>query len=321
MSAFATLIAPVRTSAAPRAQQPRLIDTVAHELRNPLASLRLSLDALLNDFDELEPESALRLLRRAHRSASWLQTLTDNLTSAACIEAGALDVHPQLTDLHECVEDAVLLVRGLLEQRGQKVKYTSSTSIETVMADRGRVVQIIANLLSNASRYSVPGDEIEVHISSVGRQVRVRVTDHGPGISPADQERIFGAWTRLDGAAPGGLGLGLSIVRSLVQQHGGRIGVESRLGAGATFWFTLDVEGAPLAAPRAMAETPLSARETEVAELVARGYSNRQIAHELVVSDRTVDTHVCHILRKLELSSRAQIAAWVVTSQPRLKRA
>jgi signal transduction histidine kinase len=94
-------------------------------------------------------------------------------------------------------------------------------------------------LLSNASRYSVADDEIEVHVSAVGSQLRVRLTDHGPGIAPEDQQRIFGAWIRAEGSASGGLGLGLNIVQNLVQQQGGRVGVESALGHGATFWFTL----------------------------------------------------------------------------------
>ena len=81
-------------------------------------------------------------------------------------------------------------------------------------------------------------------MSGRGQQVRVRVTDHGPGISPGDQQRIFGAWTRLDGAAAGGLGLGLNIVQSLVQQHGGRVGIDSTFGEGATFWFTLPIASA-----------------------------------------------------------------------------
>jgi signal transduction histidine kinase len=101
------------------------------------------------------------------------------------------------------------------------------------------VVQIVANLLTNACRYGVDGDAIEVHVSSVGRQLRVRVSDHGPGIAPQEQERIFSRWVRGEWAARGGLGLGLSIVRALVEDQGGRVGVESAVGQGATFWFTL----------------------------------------------------------------------------------
>lgn len=238
--AFATLVGPV---AAPGRRTPKgerdLLATVAHELRNPLASLRLSLDMLVQDYDELEPEDAVRLIRRAQRGARWLQAMTENLTSAACVESGRLDVRLGAVDVRECIESAVLLVHGLLEERGQSVRFTCSAQSTVATADRTRVIQVIANLLTNASRYSVAGDEIEVCVSTVGHLLRIRVTDHGPGISPEDQQLIFGAWVRGQSSYSGGLGLGLNIVQSLVQQQGGRVGVESTLGQGATFWFTL----------------------------------------------------------------------------------
>ncbi len=322
--AFATLVGPVVASGRrPPKSERDLLATVAHELRNPLASLRLSLDMLVHDYDELEPEAAARLIRRAQRGAHWLQAITENLTSAACVASGSLDVRLAAVDVRECIETAVVLVHGLLEERRQSIRVTCSAQSTVALADRARVIQVIANLLSNASRYSVAGDEIELCVSTVGQQLRMRVTDHGPGISPEDQRCIFGAWVRGESAHPGGLGLGLSIVQNLVQQQGGRVGVESTLGQGATFWFTLPAAGHDSSEvvdpvdPDPLAE--LSPRERQVACLVARGCSNRQIGLELFVSERTVDTHVSHILRKLELTSRAQIAAWVVERQPRFR--
>ena len=242
--AFATLVGPV---AAPPRRTPRserdLLATVAHELRNPLASLRLSLDMLVHDYDELDPEATARLIKRAQRGAHWLQAITENLTSAACVASGSLDVRLTTVDVRECIETAVLLVHGLLEERGQSIRVTCSAQSPVATADSARVIQVITNLLSNASRYSVEGDEIELSISIVGQQLRVRVTDHGPGISPEEQQRIFSAWVRGQSSYSGGLGLGLSIVQNLVRQQGGRVGVESTLGQGATFWFTLPVAG------------------------------------------------------------------------------
>jgi signal transduction histidine kinase len=240
---FATLVGPQRRATHVRGPAGKrdtgLLATVVHELRNPLASLRLSIDMAMADFNELEPQALLELLQRAHRSACWLQTLTENLSSTACQETGRLEIRPARVDLLECVESAVLFVGSLLEQRKQQVRITSSASSTLAYADPARVVQIVANLLTNACRYGVDGDTIEVHLSNVGRQLRVRVSDHGPGIAPEEQQRIFSRWVRGEQAARGGLGLGLSIVRTLVEDQGGRVGVESTLGQGATFWFTL----------------------------------------------------------------------------------
>lgn len=237
---FATLVGRPR---APQRQAPgcesNLIATVAHELRNPLTSLRLSLDMLVSEFDELDPQHALRLLKRAQLSANYLQGLTENLSSSAAIAAGNLQSQRRPINLQPCIDQAVSLVHGLLEQKGQTIRALIDSASTSVIADPSRVTQIVANLLANASRYSVDRDEIEIHLSSLGSYVRLRVTDHGPGISPCDQERIFGAWVRTDDAQPGGLGLGLSIVQNLVEQQGGRVGVESALGHGASFWFTL----------------------------------------------------------------------------------
>ncbi|MDQ6674132.1 MAG: HAMP domain-containing histidine kinase [Chloroflexota bacterium] len=257
--AFATLIGPVDTTRRtlhdqPRSRDKQLLATVAHELRNPLASLRLSLDLLVCDFDDMEPRVALQLVRRAQRSAGFLQELTENLTNSACVEAGRLSVRTSKVELTECIEEAMPLVHTLLDERGQRVRFTCSAPATLVIADRARVVQILVNLLTNASRYSVQSDEIELHVSRVGHQLRVSVSDHGPGISPGDQQRIFGAWVRGESSVSGGLGLGLSIVQSLVQQHGGRVGVESALGQGATFWFTLPA--ADLAPARAASTCP-----------------------------------------------------------------
>lgn len=238
---FATLVPPStrRSPRLPARPDRELLATVVHELRNPLTSLRLSLDMAMAEHAELDPQAVLALLERAQRSACWLQTLTENLSNAACLERGALDVRATRVDVLRSIDSAVELIGGLLRQRRQSVRVSSSARETTALADPARVVQIVANLLANASRYSVEGDEIEVHVSSVGQSLRIRVTDHGPGIAPDEQQRIFERWTRGESAARGGLGLGLSIVRGLVEEHRGRVGVESTVGQGATFWFTL----------------------------------------------------------------------------------
>jgi signal transduction histidine kinase len=255
---FATLVGPQADGDQAHTPDRDLIAVVAHELRNPLASLRLSLDMAMSEFSDLEPEAVHGLLVKAYRSACWLQGLAENLGSTTSLESGALSVRTEPTDILECIESAVLLVHGLLEQRHQSVRFTNSAGSTLALADPARVTQVIANLLTNASRYSVEHDVFDVHVSTVAGALRIRVTDHGPGISPEEQQRIFGRWVRgaTSTGAGGGLGLGLSIVQNLVERQGGRVGVESRVGAGATFWFTLPLAELPCAQSRPM-EAPL----------------------------------------------------------------
>jgi signal transduction histidine kinase len=224
-----------------------LLATVGHELRNPLAALGLSLDLLIEDFENLDPAQALEMLRRARRNACWLQTLTEDLSSSAALELGEQPVRPRAVDLAECVEQACALVAPLLEQRSQRVRVELPRGGRAwARGDGQRIVQVLVNLLANACRYSVEGDEIELRISRTSQgSLCVRVTDHGPGVAPGEQQRIFERFVRGTAAESGarGLGLGLNIVRRLVELHGGQVGLESTPGVGASFWFTLPALG------------------------------------------------------------------------------
>lgn len=214
-----------------RAPEAHLIATVAHELRNPLASLRMSLDMLVHEFDDLPAESAYELIQRAQRSVGWLYSMTENLT------CGASDLTTSTVDVVACIREASHLLRASLHLRQQTVRICAPATV-CVAGDSVRITQVVTNLLGNASRYSIERDEFQVDVR-LGEVVRVSVTDHGPGISYADQRRIFQAWVRANAAVSGGMGLGLNIVQDLVHRMGGEVGVSSTPGAGATFWFTL----------------------------------------------------------------------------------
>ena len=122
--------------------------------------------------------------------------------------------------------------------------------LPVVLADARRIQQVLVNLLSNATKYGPDGDVIEVRAEPRGGQVRVAVTDHGPGIPPPEQPRLFEAYFRsvVSSRATPGVGLGLAIVKAIVEAHGGQVGVESTPPHGTTMWFTLpraDVPEAP----------------------------------------------------------------------------
>ncbi len=239
----------LRRHAAEQEQLKQLKDqylfNVAHELKTPLATLIASVEELAeaeasdaaNDADG----SPAQLLGMVQRSTARLRALVDNLLDLGSLRAGRFAVAPRPADLREIVTDAVAAVRPLLEAKGQRVTCVSSPPLPPVLADARRAQQALVNLLSNASKYGPVGDVIQLRTEVSDGQARVAVADHGPGIPPAEQPRLFEAYFRSVTAsrvAPG-VGLGLAIVKAIVEAHGGRVGVESVPPDGATFWFSL----------------------------------------------------------------------------------
>lgn len=142
----------------------------------------------------------------------------------------------------QCIERAVSIIQPLLDRRGQIVNVCCPTEHTMVSVDTIRIGQVLVNLLANASAYGGWGEPISVTVSASSDTVQVMVSDSGPGMSDDEQRRVFNRGVRgvrgLESSATG-QGLGLSIVRSLVEMHGGEVGVSSVLGKGSSFWFTL----------------------------------------------------------------------------------
>ncbi len=220
---------------------------LAHELKSPLSTLLTTLD-LLDEFESLPPEDTRTLLGRVHRSAQWLRSLVDDVSTCSAIELGVLRLDLQPVSLSDCVASAIELVRPRLDRRSQEVRVTCERDLPLVSCDRTRIGQVLVNLLENASAYSDWGDTIQVVIRRSDGEVRVEVSDHGPGIPTDELPSIFERYVRGERGherRTQGQGLGLYLVRSLVEMHGGHVGVRSRIGQGSTFWFTL-----PVASPR-----------------------------------------------------------------------
>ncbi len=226
------------SSAPPSAE---LLATVAHELRTPLATLHATLE-VLGDMSSLPPEDAARFLYRLQRAVGWMDGLIDNLTTWTSLQSGHLTLQCARMAVLECIEPALALVQPLLERKEQQVRLIYPEVSPVVSGDARRLGQVVVNLLSNASTYSPAGDVIDLVVFVVDERVKVQVIDHGPGISLDEQQHIFRRFSRGTEAAHssmGGLGLGLYIVQTLVELQGGRVGVDSAPGQGATFWFRL----------------------------------------------------------------------------------
>ncbi|HUX88350.1 MAG TPA: HAMP domain-containing sensor histidine kinase [Chloroflexota bacterium] len=217
-----------------------IIEIVIHQLSTPITSLLISSEILLTSQRALQPDENLGELRRIRRNAHWLQTLLENLKFAANLTP--LVPHWDRVSPSECVDNLLSLIQPVLERRQQEIVVTGPPDAVYAWGDRQWIEQILMNLLENASKYSEFGSAIQIAVMPETHWIRVSVQDSGPGISPTEQEQIFRPYVRgtsAEQAGVTGLGLGLHVVRSLVNAHRGMVGVDSQSGRGASFWFTL----------------------------------------------------------------------------------
>jgi len=216
-----------------------LVATVAHEFRTPLTSLRMAIHLLAEQTVGPLSEKQLDLVGAAREECERLQGIVDDLLDLARIRSGRLELHPREVSTELLLEQARQAARDGSEQRHVPVDLEIQPGAEVVTADADRIDLALSNLLTNAVRHGPPGRPVRVRARRKDGAVRIEVQDDGPGIAAEYQPRLFEKFYRIPGSAPGGAGLGLSIVRDVVEAHGGKVGVESAPGAGATFWIEL----------------------------------------------------------------------------------
>ncbi|MAU00729.1 MAG: hypothetical protein CL608_26590 [Anaerolineaceae bacterium] len=217
---------------------------ISHEFRTPLSTLNASMELLLDEAEEFSLAEIRQLLKPSHLSLLSLQNLIDNLLESSSIEAGQFALRRQKFSIHRTLEDAVVITRPLLERRSQEIQISASPDLAEVEGDPTRLTQASVNLIINASKYSPIGSPIELQISQPEGRLRVGVADQGPGIPPAERNNIFRSFVRLDSGEQEqyGIGLGLFVVKTIVEGHGGQVGVSDRPGGGALFWFEIPLQ-------------------------------------------------------------------------------
>jgi PAS domain S-box-containing protein len=215
---------------------------ISHEFRTPLSAINAALELLLDELGDLSIAEIGDLLDRMHMSVTGLHTLIDNLLESSSIEAGRFTLRRTRSDLTELLQEAVQTMQPLLDRRHQALTMDLMSGLPKLWIDPTRITQVLVNLLSNASKYSPVGATILVRGEPLdGDWVRVEIADRGPGIPLAERESIFRRFVRLnsDETVQYGIGLGLAVVKAIVEEHGGKVGVEGRTGGGSTFWFSL----------------------------------------------------------------------------------
>ena len=219
-----------------------VLAVVSHDLRNPLSVIDMCAASLT---DKLPPddEGAHSLVRTIKSSTEWMNRLIEDLLDVARVEAGRLylDRHPQ--DLVRVISEATVMLEPLIAEKSLTLHEDLPDHLPSANVDARRVVQVLENLVSNAVKHTAPGGEIRIRAESANGEVRISVRDTGCGIPAENLPHLFDRFWQAHGARRGGAGLGLAIAKGIVEAHGGRIWVESELGAGSTFAFSLPLEG------------------------------------------------------------------------------
>jgi two-component system, OmpR family, sensor histidine kinase KdpD len=213
-----------------------LLNSVSHDLRTPLASIKASASSLLEREVRWSDEERDEFLGTINTETDRLTRLVHNLLDMSRIEAGALDPRLMESSVAELVGPVVRRSRAASRQR---VEVDVPDELAPVLADPVRLDQVLTNLLDNARAYA-EASPVQVVARQAGGTIELRVVDHGPGIPVSEQERVFDQFYRVEGGRrPGGTGMGLAICRGIVQAHGGSLRVEATPGGGATFVLTL----------------------------------------------------------------------------------
>ncbi len=216
----------------------QFLTTVSHELKTPLTSIMAFTDLISRDRDRTLTEKQRHQLELVRRNARQLSALINELLDISKIESGKLELRRHPFGLSDLLRETAESFMPVLAARGQKLVLDVNGSDLPVLGDRERVMQVVSNLLSNASKYSPEGRSISLRAADSGDYISITVKDSGIGISKADQVHLFTPFFRADNSLTrtvSGSGLGLAIVRRLVEMHGGTVSVESDSGAGTEF--------------------------------------------------------------------------------------
>ena len=219
-----------------------LLSTVSHELRAPLAVIKGYATMLLRYDRRLRRAEKLEYLESIDRTTDRLTELVEHLLDMSRLEAGLFRLDTQPASISKLIEEAVAEAR--IGAPGRKITVDVEEGLPLVNIDPRRIRQVLDNLIDNAIKYSEKGTTVMIEAQYVGSEVQISVTDQGMGIFPEDREKVFERMYRIEqrlNPELKGAGLGLAICKGLVEAHGGRIWVESEVGQGSTFYFTLPI--------------------------------------------------------------------------------
>lgn len=218
------------------------VSTVSHELRTPLTSLRGSLGLVLGGISgELSPK-ARELLKMADNNAARLHNLINDILDIQKIESGMVEYKLESIPIMPLIAQAKEENQGYAQQCQVELCICSQAEGARIKADRQRILQVLANLISNAIKFSPPHGKVEIDVEQIGKRLRVSVTDHGPGVSDEFLPKLFEKFSQADASSSrnfAGTGLGLSIAKGIIESHQGTMAYRRADSGGSCFYFEL----------------------------------------------------------------------------------
>jgi PAS domain S-box-containing protein len=222
------------------------VSNVSHELKTPLTSIKGSVDNMLDGLTGALNEKQIRYLARIKSNTDRLSRLINDLLDLSRIEAGRVEVRRASLLLTALAEEVAEHLKQLAAEKLIRIEVPPPDPQMTVWADRDKVTQVLMNLIGNAVKFTPQDGKVTVAIEKNGNDyIQISIADNGPGIRPEEADKIFSKFyqvANVDKQKPQGSGLGLAISKALVEMHGGKIWVESKLGRGSTFYFTLPAQ-------------------------------------------------------------------------------
>jgi len=220
----------------------QFLGIAAHDLRNPLGVIIGYSDYILEENDGNFSEEHVMMLNAILTSSEFMLRLINNLLDVSAIESGNMELELSKTDLISLIKKNVALNNVIAQKKNIQIQFNDPVQISEILLDIGKIEQVLNNLISNAVKYSFPNTTVQVKISQNDSEVIVSVTDQGQGIPESELGKLFKPFEKTSVQSTAGeksTGLGLSIVKNLVLGHKGRIWVESKVGEGSTFCFSL----------------------------------------------------------------------------------
>lgn len=218
-----------------------LVATVAHEFRTPLTSIRMAIHLCAEGVVGPLSTKQSDLLVTARDECERLQNLVDELLDASRMNTGKLVLHRENVPVNLVLNVCVDALRATAEAQAVHLRTEVMPGIGEVFVDRDQINILVSNLINNAIHYSPAGASVTARARRTNERIEFEVRDQGPGIAPEHHQAVFEPHFQVPNGHSGGAGLGLAIAKRIVAEHGGEIGVESALGAGARFWFRLPV--------------------------------------------------------------------------------